>query len=270
MEQYRKGEAFVRSIADRRGPEALTRLWEGPETLPRDGEIDAARPLDPPRPRYGRRVTEALVTASGSRPRTRRRPDGHRAESRSSRPAIGRATSSASAPRRRAPVSSRCRVEGLADGPLEDVEVMLRGWLSSDAFDRLLARAPHLSLGPLGDLRCRAGAHAGGPRARRRRDERPRCLQPADRRIRPDDDPGRQPAAPAAPRAAARADVAAARGRRAARRDGRHRRVGSIGRAVGALATAFGCRVVAVRRSAGPGGRGRDVRRRGRSRRSAS
>ena len=36
-------------------------------------------------------------------------------------------------------------VEGLADGPLEDVEVMLRGWLSSDAFDRILARAPRLS-----------------------------------------------------------------------------------------------------------------------------
>jgi phosphoglycerate dehydrogenase-like enzyme len=36
-------------------------------------------------------------------------------------------------------------VEGLADGPLDDVEVMLRGWLSSDAFDRLLARAPRLS-----------------------------------------------------------------------------------------------------------------------------
>jgi phosphoglycerate dehydrogenase-like enzyme len=36
-------------------------------------------------------------------------------------------------------------VEGLADGPLEDVEVLLRGWLSSDAFDRLLARAPNLS-----------------------------------------------------------------------------------------------------------------------------
>ncbi len=36
-------------------------------------------------------------------------------------------------------------VEGLADGPVEDVEVMLRGWLSSEAFDRLLARAPHLS-----------------------------------------------------------------------------------------------------------------------------
>ena len=36
-------------------------------------------------------------------------------------------------------------VEGLADGPVDDVEVMLRGWLSSEAFDRLLARAPRLS-----------------------------------------------------------------------------------------------------------------------------
>jgi phosphoglycerate dehydrogenase-like enzyme len=36
-------------------------------------------------------------------------------------------------------------VEGLADGPVDDVEVMLRGWLSSEAFDRLLARAPLLT-----------------------------------------------------------------------------------------------------------------------------
>ena len=35
--------------------------------------------------------------------------------------------------------------EGLADAPLEDVEVLLRGWLSADAFDRLLARAPRLT-----------------------------------------------------------------------------------------------------------------------------
>ena len=51
LEQYKKGERFVRAIADRRGSEALTRLWEGPETLPRDGEIEAperwiARVLD--------------------------------------------------------------------------------------------------------------------------------------------------------------------------------------------------------------------------------
>jgi coenzyme F420 biosynthesis associated uncharacterized protein len=51
MEQYRKGEQFVRAIAGQRGPAALARLWEGPETLPRAGEIDApaqwiARVLD--------------------------------------------------------------------------------------------------------------------------------------------------------------------------------------------------------------------------------
>jgi coenzyme F420 biosynthesis associated uncharacterized protein len=51
MEQYKKGEQFVRAIANRRGPAALARLWEGPHTLPRDGEIDApdrwiARVLD--------------------------------------------------------------------------------------------------------------------------------------------------------------------------------------------------------------------------------
>jgi coenzyme F420 biosynthesis associated uncharacterized protein len=40
LEQYRKGEQFVRAIAERGGPRALTRLWSGPETLPRDGEID--------------------------------------------------------------------------------------------------------------------------------------------------------------------------------------------------------------------------------------
>ena len=41
MEQYKKGEAFVRAIADQRGQAALGRLWDGPETLPRDGEIEA-------------------------------------------------------------------------------------------------------------------------------------------------------------------------------------------------------------------------------------
>ena len=35
--------------------------------------------------------------------------------------------------------------EGLADGPVDDVEVLLRGFLSEDAFDRLLARMPHLA-----------------------------------------------------------------------------------------------------------------------------
>jgi coenzyme F420 biosynthesis associated uncharacterized protein len=51
LEQYKKGEAFVRAIADARGSDALRRLWDGPETLPREGEIEAperwiARVLD--------------------------------------------------------------------------------------------------------------------------------------------------------------------------------------------------------------------------------
>jgi coenzyme F420 biosynthesis associated uncharacterized protein len=40
LEQYKKGERFVRAIADARGSAALTHLWDGPETLPRDGEIE--------------------------------------------------------------------------------------------------------------------------------------------------------------------------------------------------------------------------------------
>jgi coenzyme F420 biosynthesis associated uncharacterized protein len=53
LEQYKKGEQFVRAIADRRGAAALDRLWDGPWSLPRDGEIEAperwiARVLDGP------------------------------------------------------------------------------------------------------------------------------------------------------------------------------------------------------------------------------
>jgi coenzyme F420 biosynthesis associated uncharacterized protein len=51
LDQYRKGEAFVRSIADAGGRVALGRLWDGPDSLPRDGELDrpdlwVARVLD--------------------------------------------------------------------------------------------------------------------------------------------------------------------------------------------------------------------------------
>ena len=41
LDQYKKGERFVRAIADQAGPAALTHLWDGPETLPREGEIEA-------------------------------------------------------------------------------------------------------------------------------------------------------------------------------------------------------------------------------------
>ena len=41
IEQYRKGERFVAAVAAGGGRAALARLWEGPETLPREGEIEA-------------------------------------------------------------------------------------------------------------------------------------------------------------------------------------------------------------------------------------
>ena len=61
MEQYKKGERFVRAIAERAGPMALRRLWEGPETLPLENEIDdpeawIRRVLDP------RQVANASAT----------------------------------------------------------------------------------------------------------------------------------------------------------------------------------------------------------------
>jgi coenzyme F420 biosynthesis associated uncharacterized protein len=43
MEQYKSGERFVRAVAEAGGPAALRRLWEGPESLPRHGEIDNPR-----------------------------------------------------------------------------------------------------------------------------------------------------------------------------------------------------------------------------------
>jgi coenzyme F420 biosynthesis associated uncharacterized protein len=51
LEQYKRGETFVRAVASARGPDALVRLWAGPEALPLDGEIEAperwiARVLD--------------------------------------------------------------------------------------------------------------------------------------------------------------------------------------------------------------------------------
>jgi coenzyme F420 biosynthesis associated uncharacterized protein len=39
MEQYARGERFVRAIAEARGRSALARMWEGPETLPTAEEI---------------------------------------------------------------------------------------------------------------------------------------------------------------------------------------------------------------------------------------
>ena len=138
--------------------------------------------------------------------------------------------------------------EGLTDEPVEDVEVLLRGWLSPDAFDRLLARAPRLnyvhsastgverSLTPAARERGIVITNARGVFSRPIAEYVLMMILAVSRRL-----PGL---------------LELQRERTWQPLEGVELRdvtvgivgLGSIGRAVGALATTFGCRVVAVRR----------------------
>ena len=139
-------------------------------------------------------------------------------------------------------------VEGLADGPVDDVEVMLRGWLSSDAFDRILARAPRMSwvhsatsgveraLTPAAIERRLVVTNARGVFSRPIAEYVLMMILAISRRL---------------PQL-----LELQRERTWQPLEGTELRdvtvgivgLGSIGRAVGALATSFGCRVIAVRR----------------------
>jgi phosphoglycerate dehydrogenase-like enzyme len=139
-------------------------------------------------------------------------------------------------------------VEGLADGPLDDVEVMLRGWLSSDAFDRLLARAPHLAwvhsatsgveraLTPASRERRLIVTNARGVFSRPIAEYVMMMILGVSRRLPQLLELQRERTWQPLEGAELRDVTVGIVG------------LGSIGRAVGALATAFGCRVVAVRR----------------------
>ncbi|MEX1172267.1 MAG: D-2-hydroxyacid dehydrogenase [Chloroflexota bacterium] len=139
-------------------------------------------------------------------------------------------------------------VEGLADGPLDDVEVMLRGWLSSDAFDRLLARAPRLAwvhsatsgveraLTPSALERDLVVTNARGVFSRPIAEYVLMMILSISRRLPQLLELQRERTWQPLEGAELRDVTVGIVG------------LGSIGRAVGALATAFGCRVVAVRR----------------------
>jgi phosphoglycerate dehydrogenase-like enzyme len=138
--------------------------------------------------------------------------------------------------------------EGLTDEPVDDVEVLLRGWLSADAFDRLLARAPRLNwvhsasagveraLTPAARARGLVITNARGVFSRPIAEYVLMMILAVSRRL-----PGL---------------LELQRERTWQPLEGVELRdvtvgivgLGSIGRAVGALATAFGCRVIAVRR----------------------
>ena len=139
-------------------------------------------------------------------------------------------------------------VEGLADDSLEDVEVMLRGWLTSDAFDRLLARAPHLAwvhsatsgveraLTPAALERGLVVTNARGVFSRPIAEYVLMMILSVSRRLPQLLELQRERTWQPLEGAELRDVTVGIVG------------LGSIGRAVGALATAFGCRVVAVRR----------------------
>jgi phosphoglycerate dehydrogenase-like enzyme len=139
-------------------------------------------------------------------------------------------------------------VEGLSDEPVHDVEVLLHGWLSADAFDRLLARAPSLAwvhsasagveraLTPAARERGVVITNARGVFSRPIAEYVMMMILAVSRKL-----PGL---------------LELQRERTWQPLEGTELRdvtvgivgLGSIGRAVGALATAFGCRVVATRR----------------------
>ncbi len=139
-------------------------------------------------------------------------------------------------------------VEGLADGPLDDVEVLLRGWLSADAFDRLLARTPrlvwvHSASAGVERVLTRAGRERGlvitnarGVFSRPIAEYVMMMILAVSRRLPQllelQHERTWQPLEGAELRDVTVGIVG----------------LGSIGRAVGALATAFGCRVIATRR----------------------
>jgi len=146
-------------------------------------------------------------------------------------------------------------VEGLADGPLDDVEVMLRGWLTRDAFDRILVRAPRLTwvhsaasgvegaLTPAALGRGVVVTNARGVFSRPIAEYVVMMILAVSRRLPQLLELQRERTWQPLEGAELRDVTVGIVG------------LGSIGRAVAHLATAFGCRVVAVRRSGadGPG-----------------
>lgn len=157
-------------------------------------------------------------------------------------------------------------IEGLADGPLDDVEVLLRGFLSAEAFDRILARAPRLAwvhsasagvervLTPAGRERGLVVTNARGVFSRPIAEYVLMMILAVSRRLPQLLELQRERTWQPLEGVELRDVTVGIVG------------LGSIGRAVGALATAFGCRVIATRRrtaagagATSPGGEGDEL-----------
>jgi phosphoglycerate dehydrogenase-like enzyme len=138
--------------------------------------------------------------------------------------------------------------EGIADGPLDDVEVLLRGFISADAFDRVLAKAPRLAwvhsasagvenvLTPQSRERGVVITNARGVFSRPIAEYVLMMILAVSRRLPQLLELQRERTWQPLEGAELRDVTVGIVG------------LGSIGRAVGALATSFGCRVIATRR----------------------
>ena len=143
--------------------------------------------------------------------------------------------------------------EGLADGPVDDVEVLLRGWLKADAFERLLDRAPGLSwvhsatagvemtLSPSMRERPFVVTNARGVFSRPIAEYVVLMMLAISRRL------------PELLELQAERTWQPLEGRELRDATVGIVGLGSIGRAVASLASAFGCRVIATRRNPGLG-----------------
>jgi phosphoglycerate dehydrogenase-like enzyme len=138
--------------------------------------------------------------------------------------------------------------EGLADGPLDDVEVLLRGFLTAEAFDRVLGRAPRLVwvhsasagvervLTPTSQRRGLVITNARGVFSRPIAEYVMMMILAVSRRLPQLLELQRERTWQPLEGAELRDVTVGIVG------------LGSIGRSVGALATAFGCRIIAIRR----------------------
>ena len=149
LEQYQQGERFVRASPRRRAGGARAPLGRPGGAAARRRDRRTRAPGSP-RGRCRRRAGSRRAGDRGAGPRRAagpgHGPGGVPAAIALTPDPVGalprRTTSSGSRRRRPGARLVSVSLEGLADGPLDDVEVLLRGPLPADAFDRILARAP--------------------------------------------------------------------------------------------------------------------------------
>ena len=159
LEQYRRGERFVAGVYRVGGAAAIEHLWDGPETLPTEQEMD-----DPAA--WVRRVTSGGTRSQGSC-MTKATRGGREPAAIALTPILSARYREEDLARIRAAAPDarlvNVSLEGLSDSSLDDVEVLLRGPMPHGQLRSPAGALPELALGALGHRWRGAGADAGEP-----------------------------------------------------------------------------------------------------------